>query len=76
MEMREATKEERKSVSNYMKNVGVKTGIKFDIIEELEKIKAEIDLIKDSKNLIDDFDSGCERIKDLLDNHIAELKEQ
>lgn len=33
MEMREATKEERKSVSDYMKNVGVKTGIKFDIRE-------------------------------------------
>ena len=45
-----------------------------DVIEELEKIKAEIDLIKDSKRPIDDFDSGCERIKDLLDHHISELK--
>ena len=33
-EMREATKEERKSIINYMKNVGVKTGIKFDIYKK------------------------------------------
>lgn len=34
LKMREATKEERKSISNYMKNVGAKTGIKFDIYKK------------------------------------------
>lgn len=51
-----------------------KKGGPINVIDELEKIKAEIDLIKDSKSLIDDFNSGCERIEDLIDNHIAELK--
>ena len=32
--MREATKEERKSIINYMKKVGVKTGVKFDIYKK------------------------------------------